>query len=571
MGQRHFFFAISTCLALALTRELFAEPAVQDYTVLLTARADKGRRAITLNWPADPRATDYTVWKRKVGETAWVARPPLAGTATHYTDRQITLGEAVDYRVVKNAQGDLVPYLGYGLIRAGIAVPPVHERGRLVLVVEDSVAAPLAVELAQLVEDLVGDGWSVIRADFDRGASPVAVKALIQSEHATASGELQAVFLFGNVPVPYSGDTFPDGHAEHRGAWPCDAWYGDLDGIYTDTLVNRTTGHRAENHNVPGDGKFDATVLPVGASGQAVELQVGRVDLANLPAFGKSEVELLRQYLRKNHAYRYGQLAIESRALIDDRFGPSNGEAFATDGWRNFGTLMGMLQTAAGNFADLENGSWLWAYGCGYGNYTGIPGMVTASDFAARDFQGAFYLLFGSYFGDWDSSNNLLRAALASRSGGLASVWAGRPHWNFAPMGLGETLGYCARLTQNENLLGRLNIGVNEGHVALMGDPTLRLHPVAPPTGLQVIRGSPDMLVLQWTAAAEAVSGYHVYAAPSVAGPFRQLTQNPVSSRRWNTRKPAAGRIYMVRAVRLVTTPGGSFFNLSQGAFIAVP
>ena len=47
------------------------------------------------------------------------------------------------------------------------------------------------------------------------------------------------MFLFGHVPVPYSGDIVPDGHApDHQGAWPCDGFYGDMDGLWTDCSVN---------------------------------------------------------------------------------------------------------------------------------------------------------------------------------------------------------------------------------------------------------------------------------------------------------------------------------------------
>mgnify|MGYP000013517969 CR=1 FL=1 len=30
--------------------------------------------------------------------------------------------------------------------------------------------------------------------------------------------------------MPYSGNIYPDGHTDHRGAWPADTYYGDIDG-----------------------------------------------------------------------------------------------------------------------------------------------------------------------------------------------------------------------------------------------------------------------------------------------------------------------------------------------------
>ena len=87
------------------------------------------------------------------------------------------------------------------------------------------------------------------------------------------------MFLFGHVPVAYSGDIVPDGHCpDHRGAWPCDGFYGDMDGEWTDSTVNDSTAADARNRNVPGDGKYDQSSFPA-----ALKLMVGRVDLANMP------------------------------------------------------------------------------------------------------------------------------------------------------------------------------------------------------------------------------------------------------------------------------------------------
>src|SRR5207253_1848922 len=110
-----------------------------------------------------------------------------------------------------------------------------------------------------------------------------------------------------HVPVPYSGKINPDGHSDHVGAWPADVYYGDIDGNWTDTTVDFTQSTRppsdaADNlrlTNRPGDGKFDQDQIP-----SAVELEVGRVDLANMPgddywgvdAVIPSETELLRRY-----------------------------------------------------------------------------------------------------------------------------------------------------------------------------------------------------------------------------------------------------------------------------------
>ena len=60
-------------------------------------------------------------------------------------------------------------------------------------------------------------------------------------------------------------------------------------------------------------------------------------------------------------------------------------------------------------------------------------------------------MLFGSYFGDWDSTNNLLRAAIATPTYTLTCAWVGRPSWYFHHMALGETIGFSTMLSQNND------------------------------------------------------------------------------------------------------------------------
>ena len=303
-----------------------------------------------------------------------------------------------------------------------------------------------------------------------------------------------------------------------------------------------------------------------------MELQVGRVDLANLPAFAESETELLRRYLDKNHAYRHKLYSVPSRALIDDRFGAFVNESFAVDGWRNFAPLLTSANIVSGNWiSSLQSRSWLWAYGCGLATHTSIPGLVSTTDFSAYKLNAVFVLLFGSYFGDWNTPDNLLRAPLAGSGTSLASVWSGRPHWHLHPMALGQTIGHSTRMTQNENLLGPYNIGVNEMHVALMGDPTLRMHPVAMPLKFRAIRGPSNTFLLRWHGPLEPVLGYHIYQYNASTGTFRRITTLPLKGTRLGIRGIPAGSVYMLRAVKLESTPSGTYFNLSQGVCVTLP
>jgi hypothetical protein len=124
-------------------------------------------------------------------------------------------------------------------------------------------------------------------------------------------------------------------------------------------------------------------------------------------------------------------------------------------------------------------------------------------------------------------------------------------------------------LTQNNSGLYRSQVSLHQRgvHIALMGDPTLRMHPVAPPTGVAAAPISGGTR-LSWTASAESVLGYHVYRASNPAGPYSRVTSSLVNSASYNDTTAGSGaHTYMVRAVKLESTPSGSYFNASQGAF----
>src|SRR5262249_46389905 len=142
-----------------------------------------------------------------------------------------------------------------------------------------------------------------------------------------------------------------------------------------------------------------------------------------------------------------------------------------------------------------------------------------------------FYLLFGSWLVDWSQPDNIMRAALAAPDYGLTAAWAGRPHLFFHHMALGETIGYGIRLSQNNTTLYRnqVNLETRGIHLARMGDPTLRMHVVAPPGAVTVAPGGGSP-ALSWTASADAAAGYHVYRATSDAGPFTRVTSTPVTA-----------------------------------------
>jgi len=401
----------------------------------------------------------------------------------------------------------------------------------------------------------------VVRYDVSRTAPVTEVKGHILDAYYADSGNTKAVFLFGHVPVPYSGNINPDGHPDHKGAWPADVYYAEMNGNWTDATVNTTNATDPRNHNTPGDGKYDQSVLP-----SDVELQIGRVDFANMPAFTSPEEELLKNYLNKDHTYRQKEFTAIHRGVIDDNFGYFSGEAFAASGWKNMGPLVGPGNViAADYFTTMTGNSYLWSYGCGGGWYQGASGVGSTADFANSDLQGVFTLLFGSYFGDWDTPDNFLRAALA-QGRMLTNAWSGRPHWQFHHMALGENIGYDVRISQNNSNLYFANYGSRFIHIALMGDPTLRNDVVAPVSDV-VATTDGNNCNITWNASPESVLGYNIYMKNDTMTDYIRLNQNPVSGTSFtdNCLLYPGVYTYMVRALILQSSPGGTYYNLSQG------
>jgi len=476
-------------------------------------------------------------------------------------------GDETTWELEDEVTGDILlsggPYSAprFGHIFAGIKYPLVENRGTVLLLIDDVISPGLHNELVRLKEDLICDGWKVKRLEVSRFESTSSIREMIINEYQNDSS-INSIFVIGHVPVPYSGNVM-SAHTNHQGAHPADLYYAELDDVWTDETVNNTSATRPANHNIPGDGKFDQTFILSG-----VDLQIGRVDLYDMPAFESNELELLSNYLNKNHDFRYKNFTAEPRGFIDDNVGDLGGLAIAANGLRNFSAMFGSENITNGDyFSTLVNENYLWSLGCGPGSYTSCGGVGTTADFAEERVQTVFTMLYGSYFGDWDNTNNILKAPLASDINLLASFWAGAPAWHLHHMALGETIGYSTRISQNNIALYAPSDKARQIHTALMGDPTLRMHIVHPPQTVIVSENNNETTQITWEASQDNIEGYHIYRAISINDDFERITDLPLLDTSFEDINPINGNnVYMVRALKLENTGSGSYYNLSQGS-----
>ena len=87
-------------------------------------------------------------------------------------------------------------------------------------------------EIERYENDLNLENWVTLKEVVTDTHSVEEVKAIIKNYYLEYSN-LKTVVLIGNIPVPYSGLINPDAHPDHLGAWPCDAFYADMDGFLT--------------------------------------------------------------------------------------------------------------------------------------------------------------------------------------------------------------------------------------------------------------------------------------------------------------------------------------------------
>ncbi len=549
---------------------------------------------VTLSYIRGPNNSN-TVQKRSTGETAWTTIDKSYSWST--TDTNVTAGNRYEYQ--------LQPYglvTGQSSITVGVQLPPVHYRGRILVLVDNTLASSIAAGLDQYLDDLRGDGWLPIRYNVPRhddkcwstGATNAtynqnlaSVKSIIQQEYNAAPTEVKSVVLIGHVTIPYSGNFAEDGHSSpitdvlnHQGAWPADIYYGDIDGKWTDSIYNNVNPYNPVLQNLPGDGKFDPHFIV-----SPLELGVGRIDFANLAAFATppagvapmSEVDLINQYLAKDHRYRQRQLSLPTQSMaaglyVDKAVGENdslyNNAVVNSTRWFGFAKNQILPGDCFTTPVPL-----LWGFLAGYGNLAAINGIAvrhTTADLTdpTKEPMVGFYLLGGSFFGDWNMTDStFLRAVLGTPRYGLAAMWARGSQWRLETLGLGDTLGDALmRTTADTNQIRSCRT------TCLMGDPALRFFPVAPPRSLAAAKGAGGTVTLTWLASVDAGVNYYVYRTPLEGVQPALLTAEPLNAVSYTDNSPLDGAAtYWVRASRLAVTGSGSYTNLSQGVKAQVP
>ena len=216
----------------------------------------------------------------------------------------------------------------------------------------------------------------------------------------------------------------------------------------------------------------------------------------------------------------------------------------------------------------------------------------------------AFHVYEASDMADCNVLDDFMRATIATPNYGLAAMFgSGRINrnlpvfplnsaasaldsqmWRFDTMAQGEHLGASLKWMGDANSPRDPHDPTKDRrkHLAIMGDPSLRLHILAPPVGpaagglLSVTaNGAGITAMISWNPSSDIPTtsgnwGYHVYRATSPDGPFTASISGLVSGTSFTDPSfgPGSGtKFYAVRAAKLTTSGCGSYWNLSQSTF----
>lgn len=545
----------------------------------LSARVEKDPVAVRLEW-APRGGVRYAVKRREQEQETWTTVAEGVDEF-HYLDTSEVLspGQVYEYQVH--------PYNYPGTtnqVHVAVYSGPTHHRGKVLLLVDDTQYRDLKDDLNGFQQQLELDGWTVAIDKAPRHSDTrwktnikriAKVKEIIHTHLAAPVDGLKVLVILGHVAVPYSGFVALDGHArpgdDHRGAWSCDAYYGDLDGVWRDQVVNHSGGSHYSNHNVPGDGKFDEDRMPT-----QLEVAVGRIDFANLPNISgailenkprrKSEVEteLLRQYLRKNLAFRKGDLSFDSEAVIRSYLPRNQSMSVHKPAIMNaakwYGHVPGPVRIGDGFIEDSRPS---WAFMGGYsGSASFASGVRRTRDFnrPEKASHAAFLMFHSSWHGDWNLPDAFLRACLTTPEAGLASFSMLVGPWWLGDLGRGECLGYGYLRSSNQRPVSATRA------LAIMGDPTLRIFVTSPVSGL-VLKMAGDTRQLTWkNPRITNLEGVYLYYFDNDLERYETITRLEPTLEYWNLPDhiPSQTRL-MIRVGQWIHTGSGTFNSLSHG------
>lgn len=443
--------------------------------------------------------------------------------------------------------------------------------GKTLILVDFKIQNEIKQELNDYIHTLEKSG---IKCDLRRtqraeefDAKKVQQTMAIVQEYHKDNPDLENIIIIGRVPFAMSGHYTPDGHrTESYGAWPTDLFYAiNSKTLWQDSSIDTTPPPDAFpwHHNIKADGKFDPGYLP-----NDVEINIGRIDMYNLPAFEESEAQLIKRYFQKNKNFRTGTITPENNAILDDGWGNTYREKFSTEAIINYNAIFGennYQKMKSRTIMDKE--SYLFFWGGASGGTNSIFDIVYTDEISNQNFNAVFNTVFGSRAVEWSVEDNIMRAIIASEPMALTARWGVRPFFYNFPMGVGKTIGYCHTFSANNTYLLSHGTPVFHRtiHQTLIGDPTLKMYYPAQ-INFKSITKLNDEITFEWDKQDNAV-GYNIYFKDDNLKHYELLNEEWIRENTFISNKKFKGKIsFLLKKVEKIQNNQGSYFEESIGS-----
>lgn len=547
----------------------WSRAALQDDRISAQSTPTGVRLQFERVWEGDWASGEKYVIERRSysgGDDSWQAISTDARTGT-FDDSTAVRGRTYGYRVHRKGRSPLQ------IVVAHDATPPT-DRGRAILLVDNTVARRITDSLAEYKRDLIADGWEIVEhsmprhVDWDYGdwtcqqydafalaknkTQMLAAKELIRREYEAHRDRTNVVVLIGHVTIPQSGWGAEDGHfgckdpaGIHLGAWTADIFYGDMTAGWTDTKSFSTDCPDCARSqcvfctigNTAGDGHWDQNSLPweTATTPARIEVPVGRIDFAKLSNFDEPlaglpgnpkdpaeiEIRLLQRYFDKIHRYRLGTIPFENSAV-----GYANALPALVE--QNVMHLAPRLWSAAPLSPSILDSdvfqtakTYRWGFHTDYSHFgvIGQPGAAKAGH---------------SHFAKniaWRREGDIPRVAFLFPFGSFMGQWFSGYGEDVlraclasgdSVMVAGAAAGFLPWITDRVHagapvhaLLtdsAEFHTNVNARLVFLLGDPCIREQPIRAPRDFAA-KKSGGSIQLSWTVSPEADGGYRIMEA----------------------------------------------------------
>ncbi len=528
------------------------------------------------------------VYRRALGTTTWmsVATSLPAGTA-QWIDNNVNAGEIWEYQVKRqntwNYNNQNYDAVGYTM--GILAHDNTNYKGQMILLVSNDIPYNLALKYTRLKKEFTADGWFVNElivpraTNWNSGNEVVGIKNQITTiyNNAPTNDKPKALFILGHVPLPRSGSlniVSPDDHVENRGARGCDAYYADIDGVFSDIATYNPGGLATPLAiNLPGDFKWDQDFFP-----SDVEMAFGRIDFADITDISTPEMTMIENYLDRLSNYKNVAAGFEMGEKSAFFLGYDNSNDASFRSLLNISKPNLVFQ----NFSGPIHNQWVQNNGP-FKIYMQNSTVPAISDWQNYGMNATIYSSDQSHWGFGDvpqtwGDYSRIRAVLGVNSKCLIAFTTTMGMNIFHQACSGKPLGVAMKEIMNHNQTNQYlekppqdydtENWWNRTHFAFYGDPTLNLYQIKPPSNF-TINESNGQASLQWTASSDVnVIGYHIYESTTEFGKFERITSNPVTTNSYIIPNYVAEKWYMVKSVKMIDSGCGKFLHSSIGLSI---